>query len=902
MIQLSKTIRLASVWVLLTLLAACSQLRVDQLRVEYRENPTTVDALHPRFSWVNEALDEQQRGLRQSAYQIGVASTREGAQAGDYDVWDSGKQPSNQSHLVSYGGPALQSGADYYWRVRVWDQDGHASDWSEPAHWGMGLLNTSDWKAHWIDSPQDDGGAPLFRKSFELQQPVRQAKVFVCGLGFFELYLNGQRVGEDYLVPNVSNYTRRDTLDRTPHLKMIDRFSGYRVFYLSYDVTDQLQPRTNTLGAVLGNGFYQPDKTIASVFGHPCLLVQLEITLADGTKQLVTTDETWLTKPSAIHYNGIYHGELYDANDETPDWALASCSEQAWQPVRLVEGPIGELSAQMAPIDQITEILQPVSLTELEPGRYEVDFGKEIAGWIRFQSLQGTKGDTLQVHYVCESPQGTQQYVFKGDSAESYAPRFTWFVFSKAIITGVKQLRADQLQAEAVHTDVASAADFHTSNELFNQIHAIWRRSQLDNMHGGIASDCPHRERLPYTGDGQAACQTVLCNFDAGAFYQKWIRDMRDAQDKVDGYVPNSAPWQPGCGGGVAWGAAMNLMPWEFYVQYGDTAMLEACLKPMQEQVCWMLQWQRPDGTMYQQRGQAGDPTPYYWFNLGEWCPPYGLPKDDLVHTFYLWKCADYTARAAGVLGQQAIQHQYQALADRVWEAFHRAYYDAEQQSYGDFGSNVYALAMGVPADRQAAVVASLRKEIVETHTGHIDTGFLGTKYFFEVLSAYGLHDVAYTVMNQTDFPSYGHWIAQGATTTWEQWDGGNSHNHPMFGSGLTWFYRYLAGVRPDEQAAGFRHIVIRPYWTEQLPEVYYAYQTPYGEVISDIHRTENQWEIRVTIPVGSHATLYLPTVHGVLESGKPVEQATGVKRLPAETEGLSLRLDQGSYCFQFPG
>ena len=172
MIQLSKTIRLASVWVLLTLLAACSQLRVDQLRVEYRENPTTVDALHPRFSWVNEALDEQQRGLRQSAYQIGVASTREGAQAGDYDVWDSGKQPSNQSHLVSYGGPALQSGADYYWRVRVWDQDGHASDWSEPAHWGMGLLNTSDWKAHWIDSPQDDGGAPLFRKSFELQQPV----------------------------------------------------------------------------------------------------------------------------------------------------------------------------------------------------------------------------------------------------------------------------------------------------------------------------------------------------------------------------------------------------------------------------------------------------------------------------------------------------------------------------------------------------------------------------------------------------------------------------------------------------------------------------------------------------------------------------------------------------------
>ncbi|MGM9758521.1 MAG: family 78 glycoside hydrolase catalytic domain [Parabacteroides sp.] len=896
----SKQLRAIVLFVFWTIASSCTQLRVDQLKVEYMENPSTVDALHPRFSWVNLPLDEQARGLRQSAYRIGVASSLEKVKAGNYDVWDSGKQPSEESHLVPYAGPALQSGADYYWRVRTWDQQGHASEWSKPAHWGMGLLSADAWKAQWIASKQDDGGAPLFRQSFDLPQAVRRAKVFICGLGFYELYLNGQRIGDYYLVPNVSNYTRRDTLERTPHLAMTDRFSGYRVLYLSYDVTPFLQSGKNALGVVLGNGFYQPDKSIASVFGHPCVLLQLEITFTDGTRQTLVSDGSWLTKPSAIRYNGIYQGEIYDANEETPDWALASCDEQGWTAVDVVEGPQGELTAQTSPSDKIMEVLQPCSLTALESGDYEVDFGKEIAGWVRLKNIQGEKGDTLRVTYISESPQGNQQYIYKGTGLENYAPRFTWFAFSKAIISGVNQLSAENIQAEAVNTEVHSAADFYTSNELFNQIHSIWRRSQLDNMHGCIASDCPHRERLPYTGDGQAACATVMCNFDAAAFYQKWIRDMRDAQDRETGYVPNSAPWQPGCGGGVAWGAAMNLMPWEFYVQYGDKELLAACYEPMKAQVRWMQRWQRPDGTMHQQRANAGSEEPFYWFNLGEWCPPYGLVPDDLVHTFYLWQCADFTARAAHVLGQQADEMAYHTLAEEVKKAFHARYYDPEQKSYGDFGGNVYALAMGVPDEQQQAVVESLRKEIVETHGGHIHTGFLGTKYFFEVLSAYGLHEVAYEVMNKRDFPSYGHWIEQGATTTWEQWDGGNSHNHPMFGSGLTWFYRCLAGVRPVESAPGFRLIQIRPYLTEALPSVHYAYETPYGPVVSDIRRQDNEWILQITVPVGSQAELYLPTDAPILESDKPLEQARGCQLTHQSAGQTRLTLEQGQYRFRF--
>ncbi|MGM9797742.1 MAG: family 78 glycoside hydrolase catalytic domain [Parabacteroides sp.] len=884
-------------------LMACSaskgDLDVSQLRVEHCVNPSVVDAQAPRFSWVNTAKDEQQRGAAQTAYQIGVSSTLKKLKAGDFDVWDSGKQLSEESSLVPYGGSPLQSGADYYWCVRTWDQADQPSAWSQPAHWGMGLLHATDWKAHWIDSDQQDGGAPLLRKRFTVEQPVKEAKAYICGLGFFELYINGERIGEDYLVPNLANYTPREGLEEAP-LALHEHSTDFRIPYMRYDVSGAFQQGENAVGVILGNGFYEPDHRRAGRYGHPCLLLQIELTLADGTKQTVVSDGSWLTKPSAIRYNGIYKGECYDGAAETPDWSVASCDEQGWKAVRLAEGPKGRLVAQTAPNDRITEILQPLSLKQIGADQYEVDFGKEIAGWIRLKELTGNQGDSIQVRYVSESPQGTQCYLLKGEGKESYAPRFTWFAFSRAVISGVRQLDKQQVQAEAVNTDLGWAAEFRTSNPLYNKINEIWRRAQLDNMHGCIASDCPHRERLPYTGDGQAACATVMHNFDAAAFYQKWIADMRDAQDKYTGYVPNGAPWQPGCGGGVGWGAAMNIMPWEYYVQYGDRKMLEDSFEAMKAQVGWMTTWTRPDGTMFQQRTNVGSDRPNYWLNLGDWCPPYGLPKDDLVHTFYLWQCADFTARAAAVLDIPADVTTYRALADRTREAFHARYYDEAAKTYGDYGANVYALVMGVPEAREADVIESLRKEIVETHGGHIHTGFLATKYLLETLSNHGLHDVALEMMNKEDFPSFGHWIAQGATTTWEQWDGGNSHNHPMFGSGLTWFYRCLAGINADEHEPGFRHIVLRPHLSETLPEVYYAYQTPYGEVVSDISRKGTTWNLKVKVPVGSYATLYLPATDAMLEQGQPLNQSKGVQVMGQENGHVILHLVQGSYDFSF--
>jgi alpha-L-rhamnosidase len=473
--------------------------------------------------------------------------------------------------------------------------------------------------------------------------------------------------------------------------------------------------------------------------------------------------------------------------------------------------------------------------------------------------------------------------------------------FGRLVIKGADHLLPDELTAEAVNTDVKQTSEFRTSNELFNKINEIWQRSEMDNLHGCIPSDCPHRERSPYTGDGQVSCVTVMHNFDAAAFYQKWVRDIRDCQNTETGYVPNGAPWQPRCGGGVTFGAAMNIIPWEYYVHYGDIRMLKDNYFAMKEQVRYMLTWLTKDGTMYAQKTNIDSKEPNYWLNLGDWSPAFKLPSDELVHTFFLWHCADFTAKAAKALKNDADYTYYAKIADDVKTAFNRKFYDAANKTYGDYGSNIYALYMGIPADRYTDVVNTEREEITKKYNGHLNTGIFATQLLFETLSANGMNDVAYEAMNKKDFPSYGNWIAQGATTTWEQWDGGNSRNHPMFGGGLTWFYRTLAGVWTDDSEPGYKHIIIKPVLSDKLDDVYYSNITPYGKVVSSIRQTQGKIEIEVLIPVGSHATIYLPTknISKITESGKPLGEVKEIKIVEKEDSSCcAVNIPQGNYHF----
>jgi alpha-L-rhamnosidase len=891
-----------------------SPLIPGELRCEYLENPSVVDQMQPRLSWVNLAREDD-RGQKQTAWQLRVASSIE--QLEQADLWDSEKQISKQSTRVKYQGKALESRQECWWQVRVWDCEDVVSEWSEPGMWRMGLLNPGDWEARWIGAPwqgeealerpelpnaePEDLGppAPMFRKDFQVEKKVKSAVAFVSGLGYFELWLNGQKVGKDVLVPNQTNYGKRPKLGDYL-IAVPDAFTEYRVMYLAYDVKELLDRGENTLGSIIGNGFYNPGKYWTEGYGSPRFLCQLHITYDDGSEQVLASDASWTASKSPILMNMVYYGEDYDAREEQLDWCTPGFDDSGWETAVLKSSPEGKLVAHTAYPDRVTEQLAPVSIEKLDEGHYMVDFGIEISGWVRLNGVDGPAGHKIELIPRASNYSGENTYICSGKGKANYAPRFNWFVFSKVeIINWPGELQAEQLTAEAVNTYIEPSATFACSNQLFNEINKIWRRSQTDNMHGGLASDCPHRERSGYTGDGQLACNTVLHNYDARNFYQKWIGDMRGAQIQKTGYVPNGAPWQPGCGGGPAWGAAISIMPWEYYVQYGSIDMLEDNYQAMKGYLRYMLTWTGADGIMHSKR-RGNDGSIVKWYNLGEWLPPGELMPDELVHTFVLWYCADITSRTARVLGKEDEAEEYLVLADKTQKAFQKRFYNDEAGSYGDAGGNILALKMGVPSEQLERVIAAL-KEGIQKNEGHIDTGILGTRFFFEVLADHGMNELAYEAMNKRTEPSFGHWIELGSTTTRENWNEEGSHNHPMFGGGLVWFYRNLAGMQADPEDPGYRHIIFKPQAVKELEYVSYSQHTPYGTGGISWKNEKRAFTMELNVPVSSWATVYVPAsdLSRITESGVDADQADGVLFKEMKEGYAVFVIESGSYKFR---
>lgn len=868
-----KTVILISLLMLGSLHPCKALIKPTGLLCEYAVNPAVVDTEHPRLSWINQS-NEHERGQSQSAWQIRVATSP--GLLSQSDLWDSGKIPGNQSIDVPYQGKKLESGLECWWQVRVWDQHGQASEWSEKAFWRMGILNASEWKALWIGAPWQGEEtlkkpgwpgdflpdelpppAPLFRKSFNIQKTVKNAVVYTTGLGYFELYLNGEKVGTDVLVPNQTNYGKRPELSQQS-IPLPDAFAEYKVMYLAYDIKNQLLKGENVLGSILGNGFYDPAKFWALGYGTPRFIAQLHIQYTDGSSELIVSDQSWKVSKSPILMDMVYYGEHYDARMEQAGWNAPGFNDAKWETVAIRKAPEGKLCAHTANTDKVMEILKPVSIEKMYDGRWIIDFGEEISGWVKLSNITGPEGHKIEIRYLSNLWSGDNSYIFSGRKNESYAARFNWFVFRKVeVLNWPGELAPEQITAEVVHTQIDESAVFETSEPMINQINKIWKRTQTDNMHGGIASDCPHRERSAYTGDAQVACVTVMHNFDARNFYQKWIQDMIGAQIPESGYVPNCAPWQPGCGGGVAWGAAISIIPWEFFVHYGAYDVLEASYPAMKEYIRYMRNWVDDDGIMYSQR-TGNDGKVLQWFNLGDWVAPGDLPASDLVHTFYFWRCADITAKTAAVLGKSEEAQTFAALADSSKKAFQQRFYDPQKGTYGPAGGNIFALVMGVPDELHSKVVTALRNDIVR-NKGHLDTGIFGTQFFFETLSEHGMHDLAWEAMTKTEAPGYGRWLELGASTMWEHWDTGGSHNHPMFGGGITWFYRKLAGMNADPADPGYRHIIFRPQPAGDLSFVKYYNKTTYGKAGIHWEKAGGEFIMDITVPVGCYATVYVP-------------------------------------------
>ncbi|MCE1198050.1 MAG: family 78 glycoside hydrolase catalytic domain [Marinilabiliales bacterium] len=870
--------------------------KVVELRCEYLKNPLGIDLLQPRLSW---QMVRESPAATQIACIVEVASSPALLVAGTPDLWSTGERQTHQSTQMLYDGKPLTSGQQVFWHVRIKDEKGHWSDWSETATWEMGLLRPDDWKASWIGAPdlvvahQGKLAAPQFRKTFLLSKPIRSARAYVTGLGFYELSLNGKKSGDHLLSPNQTNYDKRK--EEKWDEKMVGNMTT-TVLYETHDITDLLHPGENVAGILLGNGwYYQEDRFNEKSlwYNTPRTLAQLVIHYADNSWDTLVTDSSWKCAKSPILSNAIHTGEIYDARLEQPGWDRPGFDDGKWSAAQVVQAPTGELKAQCSPPDRVVRTIHPLSVTETSKGTYRFDLGEMISGWVRLK-VTGQAGSQIRMRFIEELGPAYDQsdgYILKGGKEEIWEPRFTWHGFRYVDVTGSsKPLTADNLEGKVVNTDIQPAGTFETSNPLLNKILDNYRRTESGNVHGGLPSDCPHRERLGYTGDGQISATAALYNFDMAAFYTKWMRDIADAQNHRNGYVPNTTPYQGG-GGGTAWGSALVIIPWNMYLFYGDSQILRKHYAAMKQWIQYLHGALDEEGILRNQ-------------GLGEWVPPelVVLPPD-YVNSCYYYENLALMQQIAGVLGELTDKVHFGEWAEAAQTALYKQYYQAGKTTFsvGKQSAAVFPLAFGIAkTEDTGSLFDQLVRQVVTDNKAHFDTGILATPLLLEVLTTMGRHDVAYTLMNQHDYPSFGYMIDKGATTLWETWLGDASHSHPMFGSVCAWFYKYLGGIAPDPAQPGFRNVILHPWPVADLKYVRTSYPSPYGTIRSDWKWEADKLILEVTIPPNSTATVHLPALSPdetrvkVLSPGHAEIVLTGIEN------GCAIyKISSGSYRFE---
>ncbi len=874
--------------------------QVINLRCEYLQNPVGMDVAFPRLSW---QMRKNTVGARQTAYRIMVATSEEYLAKSKPDMWDSGKIMSDQSIQVCYNGKPLTPGKKVYWKIQIWDESNIESAWSSISFWEMGLLCASEWQAKWIGAPSFlttgtcKNAAPLFRKELNINKKIRQARAYITGLGYYELYINGKKTGDHVLSPNQTNYDRQK-VQKWSESRIGNMTST--VLYETFDITNSLKAGANALGVILGNGWYlqadRPNDT-SLWYDTPRLLAQFRIDYEDGTHELLTTNEQWKSSLSPILYNGIHSGEIYDARLEQNGWNEAGFDDSKWVKAEIVRPPEGALKGQISAPDRVTQTILPISIIEADKGVYRFDLGRLFSGWARIR-LSGPKGTKIKLRFTEEfgpTYNQTDTYIMKGEGVEIWEPRFTWHAFRYVDVFGSPtKLTVENLEGRVVNTDIVKTGTFECSNALFNKILDNYKWTQLGNVHGGVPSDCPHRERRGYTGDGQISARAAIYNFDMAQFYTKWINDIADGQNHRTGYVPNTTPYQDG-GGGTPWGSAYVIIPWYMYNYYGDIRILQTHYEGMKHWIEYMRSQLNKDGILANQ-------------GLGEWVPPeiVDIPAD-FVNSCYYSYCCQLMTKVSDVLGKKTEQKYFTDLNEKAKLAINKVYFNTEKSTYsiGRQGANIYPLGFSIAeSSNTGAVFNNLANNVIKDNKVHFDTGILGTPLLLEVLTNMDRADLAYTLMNQRDFPGFGWMIEKGATTIWETFQGDVSHSHPMFGSVCAWFYQHLGGISPDPKFPGFKHIIVKPSPVSSLTFVNCSYDSPYGTIKSDWKFEGDDYLQKLSIPANSSATVYIPGSVGenITEGGCDISRNPGINYLRSEGKYSVFEILAGEYNFVSKG
>ncbi|MCD9020654.1 alpha-L-rhamnosidase [Cohnella silvisoli] len=832
------------------------------LLCEYASNPLGIDTKTPLLSW---ALRHKERGQTQTAYRIVVSSSQTLLEENNGDLWDSGKVISDQSSGITYGGADLSSGQTCWWKVKAWDGNGREGDYSKAATFETGLFYPEDWHGTWYGHAGGfNGSSVLMRKEFELQEGKRVAKAraYISGLGYYELRLNGRKVGDHVLDPGATDYSRR-------------------ILYSTYDVADRLKPGRNVIGIMLGNGWY----------GAPKALLQMNIDFEDGSREVVCTawdwGAGWHVSRGPIVRNSIFEGEVYDARLEKEGWDteaydMAKYNHRAsgWITASSMESPGGKLVSQvMEPIKVMGEI-NPVKVTRISDKVQVYDIGQNMAGWAKIV-VSGSSGSIVSMKYaesLYEDGTVNQEnlrladakdtYILRGGEREIYAPRFTYHGFRYVQVEiEAGDARVSQLTAQIVRSSVEAIGSFACSDELVNRIHRNVWWTEASNLHS-IPTDCPQRdERMAWLNDATARAEEALYNFDMSRFYQKWLDDIEDTRDETTGAIADTAPYRWGFRPADPVASCYLTIPLLLYRHYGNKRVLQRHYEGLKG---WTEYLANEAEQFIVKRSYYGDwASPIIDCEIqsdGEGAISKGTPGE-LVSTAHFYWNAALLVQIAAILDKPEDERVYAGLAANIKEAFNRSFFDGNTNNYakGSQGSNAIALKFGlVPEERIKDVVRNLVEDIEQAHDFHLSTGNQCTKHMLEALAEQGQIETAYRIVTQTTYPSWGFMIANGATTIWERWEydignAMNSRNHPMHANVGSWFYKIVAGILPAESARGFDRMIIKPYPAGDLSFVNASLKTIKGLVEVRWVRGNDEFSLEVNIPANSRAKVCLP-------------------------------------------
>jgi alpha-L-rhamnosidase len=888
--------------------SVAQKLQVAELTCENEDNPIGIDIKIPHFSW---KLVTSQRAIKQKSYELRVGLDPVALAKGQNILWTSGTVASDQSLFIPYQGPALNSKQRYYWQVRISDNTNASSRWSELKFWEMGLLNSGDWTASWIEPeiPGDSVGrpSPMLRTGFELKKPIRSARLYVTAHGLYEAHLNGQRVGDQYLTPGWTSYNKR-------------------LQYQTYDVTKLLKQGANVAGVLLGDGWYRGHlawENNRNIYGKNLgLLFQLEVAYNDGTKETITSNDNWKCSTGPITRSGLYYGEAYDARLEIPDWAHAGFNDASWKPVRVLNIGKENLLASYGPPVRKHETFKAAKIVTTPAGETIVDFGQNLVGWIKL-TVTGPAGTKITIHHAevldkkgnfyTDNLRAAKQeivYVLKGSGQEVYEPRFSFFGFRYIRIAGYPGvLKPENVVATALYSDMTTTGQFSSSNALINQLQHNIQWGQKGNF-VDVPTDCPQRdERLGWTGDAQAFARTAAFNMNVANFFNKWMKDL-SADQEQNGRVPFVIPNVLGVGASASagWADAATIIPWRMYMAYGDKRILEQQYESMKAWVGYI------EKIAINDLWNTG-------FHFGDWL--FYRPLDDndgraaVTDKYLIAQCfwahsTQLMINTATVLDKNDDVGHYTSALKKIKDAFVREYMTPGGRLVSST-QTAYVLALHfdmLPENLREQAAARLAQNIKD-YGSHLTTGFLGTPYLCEVLTRFGYNDVAYTLLMQESYPSWLYPVKMGATTIWERWDGiktdstfqtpaMNSFNHYAYGAIGDWMYRTITGLK--EAAPGYKQLTIAPQPGGKLTQASAALTTGYGLAKSSWTLEDNLFKLDVVVPANTEAKVILPNAASkkITERAIDITKIKVIRDVTTIGSDVQLTLGSGTYHFEY--